>query len=105
MEPVIRLSDVTIQFGSQKALDRVSLEVPSGQVFALLGENGAGKTTAIRILLGLVNADAGEARVLGFDSARDGLEIRRRVGYVPERPTLYERSVFDRVTRQSFDRQ
>ncbi len=90
MEPVIRLSDVTVRFGSQKALDRVSLEVPSGHVFALLGENGAGKTTAIRILLGLLTADAGVARVLGFDSARDGLEIRRRVGYVPERPTLYE---------------
>jgi ABC-2 type transport system ATP-binding protein len=72
------------------ALDRFSLEVPAGSVFALLGENGAGKTTAIRILLGLAEADSGQSEVLGLDSSAQGLEIRRRVGYVPERLTLYE---------------
>jgi ABC-2 type transport system ATP-binding protein len=66
------------------------LEVPAGVVFALLGENGAGKTTSIRIMLGLAEADSGQAEVLGLDSAKQGLEIRQRVGYVPERPTLYE---------------
>jgi ABC-2 type transport system ATP-binding protein len=90
MEPVIRLSRVTKCFGSQTALSGLSLEVPPGIVFALLGENGAGKTTAIRIMLGLAEPDAGEAAVLGLPSATKGLEIRRRVGYVPERPTLYE---------------
>jgi ABC-2 type transport system ATP-binding protein len=64
--------------------------VPPGCVFALLGENGAGKTTAIRLMLGLNAPTAGEVRVLGLDSTRDGLAIRRRVGYLPERPTLYE---------------
>ena len=59
-------------------------------VFALLGENGAGKTTAIRLMLGLEEPTAGDVRVLGLDGRRDGLEIRRRVGYLPERPTLYE---------------
>ena len=68
----------------------MSLAVPPGVVFALLGENGAGKTTAIRLMLGLTDATAGEVRVLGLDSGREGFEIRRRVGYVPERPTLYE---------------
>ena len=90
MESVIRLRSVTRRFGREVALQNVSLEVPPGVVFGLLGENGAGKTTAIRILLGLLRSNSGKAEVLGFDSERDGLEIRRRVGYVAERPTLYE---------------
>ena len=63
---------------------------PAGTVFALLGENGAGKTTAIRIMLGLAEANSGRAEVLALNSATHGLEIRQRVGYVAERPTLYE---------------
>jgi ABC-2 type transport system ATP-binding protein len=90
MTSVVRLSHVTKRYRGQLALDDVSLEVPPGVVVALLGENGAGKTTALRILLGLVEADAGEAEVLNIDSRRQGEEIRRLVGYVPERPTLYE---------------
>jgi ABC-2 type transport system ATP-binding protein len=90
MEPVIRLQNVTKRYGSQTALDHVSLEVPPGVVCALLGENGAGKTTAIRLLLGLTDPDEGQATVLGIDSTRHGREVRGRVGYVPERPTLYE---------------
>ena len=97
MEPVIRLDRLTKRFGSQTALQAVSLDVPPGVVFALLGENGAGKTTAIRILLGLLEPDAGQATVLGLDSLRHGLEIRRRVGYVPERPTLYEWMTVDEI--------
>jgi ABC-2 type transport system ATP-binding protein len=90
MDPVIQLRNVTKRFGSHTALADVSLEVPPGVVFALLGENGAGKTTAIKVLLGLEEPTSGEARVLGLDSRQQGLEVRRRVGYVPERPTLYE---------------
>ncbi len=90
MSNAIELVNVTKQYGSTTALDQVSLDVPPGCVFALLGENGAGKTTAIRLMLGLTEATVGEVRVLGLDSRRDGLAIRRRVGYVPERPTLYE---------------
>ena len=90
MAPVIRLDKLTKHFGAETALDEVSLEVPPGVVFALLGENGAGKTTAIRIMLGLAEPNSGRAEVLGLGSARQGLAIRQRVGYVPERPTLYE---------------
>jgi ABC-2 type transport system ATP-binding protein len=90
MEPVMRLSEVAKRYGALNALDGVTVEVPSGVVFALLGENGAGKTTAIRILLGLTEADAGEASVLGLSSRQQGLEIRRQVGYVAERPVLYD---------------
>ncbi len=62
----------------------------SSVVFALLGENGAGKTTTIKLLLGLEEADTGKIKVLGLDSRREGAEIRRRVGYVPEQPALYQ---------------
>ena len=90
MPPIIRLEDLTKRFGEEVALDGVSLEVPPGVVFALLGENGAGKTTAIRIMLGLAEPNSGRAEVLGLRSEKQGLQIRQRVGYVPERPTLYE---------------
>ena len=90
MNHVISLKNVTKRYGQQLALDRATLEVPPGVVFALLGENGAGKTTAIRLMLGLAGADAGRVEVLGLDSGRQSLEIRRRVGYVSERPTLYD---------------
>jgi ABC-2 type transport system ATP-binding protein len=90
MPPVIQLENLTKRFGSELALNGVSFETPPGTVFALLGENGAGKTTAIRIMLGLAEADSGRAEVLGLDSARQGIEIRQRIGYVSERPTLYD---------------
>ncbi len=90
MEPVIQWENVTKRFGTQTALKDFSLDVPPGVVLALLGENGAGKTTAIRILLGLTEPNAGRSRVSGLDSAAEGLAIRRRVGYVPEQPTLYD---------------
>ena len=76
---VIRLSGVTKAFGPTMALDDVSFDVPRGVVFALLGENGAGKTTGIRIMLGLEPADRGVAEVFGLDTRRYGTEIRRRV--------------------------
>jgi ABC-2 type transport system ATP-binding protein len=90
MPPIIQLNKISKRFGSHLALNAVSFEVPPGAVFAILGDNGAGKTTAIRIMLGLLDATSGNAKVLGMDSAKNGLEIRRRVGYVAERPTLYE---------------
>lgn len=90
MSAAIRLDRVSKRFGSQVALDDVSLEVAPGTVFALLGENGAGKSTAIRIMLGLADPDAGHASVFGMESVKHSLEIRRTIGYVAERPTLYD---------------
>jgi ABC-2 type transport system ATP-binding protein len=97
MSAVIQLQGVTKRFGSLVALDQVSLEVPRGIVFALLGENGAGKTTCIRVMLGLAEADAGRSTVLGMGSALHSLEIRQRVGYVAERPTLYDWMTVDEI--------
>ncbi len=90
MNCVIEVQTVTKHFGRQMAVDNVSLQVPAGCVFALLGENGAGKSTLIRMLLGLASTDQGDIRVLGNDSRTAGEAIRRQVGYVAERPTLYE---------------
>ena len=90
MNSVIQFDDVFKLYGSEVALAGVSLEVPPGTVFALLGENGAGKTTAIKIMLGLARPDRGHSTVLGMDSRVNGESIRRRVGYVAERPTLYD---------------
>jgi ABC-2 type transport system ATP-binding protein len=90
MSVAFALNRVSKFFKGQVALNDVSLSSEPGVVVALLGENGAGKTTALRILLGLLEPDAGTATVLGLDSRRQGLEIRRRVGYVPEQPTLYD---------------
>jgi ABC-2 type transport system ATP-binding protein len=86
----IEVSQVSKRYGSHVALNNVSFNVPPGTVFALLGENGAGKTTTIKCLLGLETPSQGSLSVLGFDCRRHGAEIRRRVGYVPERPALYE---------------
>jgi ABC-2 type transport system ATP-binding protein len=90
MSDVIHFEGVTKRYGNTTALNNVSLNVPRGVVFALLGENGAGKTTAIRLMLGLTDATMGRVRVLGLDSRKNGQAIRERVGYLPERPTLYE---------------
>jgi ABC-2 type transport system ATP-binding protein len=90
MKPAIHFDQVRKRFGSEVALDGVSFDVPPGVVFALLGENGAGKSTAIRIMLGLAEADHGRSAVLGLPSRLEGERIRRRVGYVPEHPALYD---------------
>ncbi len=90
MNDVIVFQNVSKRFGGTQALDDFSISVPEGSVFALLGENGAGKSTAIRILLGLERASSGKSSILGLDSVRQGLKIRRLVGYVPDRPVLYD---------------
>jgi len=86
----VRVENMTKRYKTQLAVDRLSLEIPEGSVFGLLGENGAGKTTTIQSLLGLVVPDQGRVEVLGLDPAKHGLHVRRRAGYVPERPCLYE---------------
>jgi ABC-2 type transport system ATP-binding protein len=90
MTPAIELRGVVKHYGETRALAGIELAVEPGRIFGFLGPNGAGKTTTIRILLDLIRADAGEARVLGFDCRRDSIEVRRRCGYVPGDLRLYE---------------
>ena len=87
----IRADAVTRDFGSVRALDSLSLEVPKGIVFGFLGPNGAGKTTAIRVFLGLIDPTAGRVEVLGLDTNGQGADIRTRCGALLEHPGLYER--------------
>ncbi|MBQ3332141.1 MAG: ABC transporter ATP-binding protein [Thermoguttaceae bacterium] len=87
---VIEFENVTRRFGKIEAVGDLSLRVAKGRIFALLGKNGAGKTTLIKMMLGQLRPDSGTVRVLGLDPCRHNLEIRRKIGYVPERPRLYE---------------
>lgn len=81
---VITLAGVTRHFGRKQVLRGVDLTVRAGETFAFLGRNGAGKTTSIRMMLGLVRPSAGTVRVLGLDPQRDARAIRQRVGYLAE---------------------
>ena len=86
----IQLNNVCKTFRKTIALNDVELNVPERVVFALLGENGAGKTTAIRSILGLEQPDSGSIRVLDMNPIKEGVEIRRQVGYVSDSPSLYD---------------
>ncbi|WP_394275973.1 ATP-binding cassette domain-containing protein [Luteococcus sp.] len=85
----IQTTDLVKTFGRLRALDGLTLEVPTGQVHGFLGPNGAGKSTTIRVLLGLLRADSGTARLLGGDPWRQAPELHRRLAYVPGDVTLW----------------
>ncbi|HET7676220.1 MAG TPA: ABC transporter ATP-binding protein [Candidatus Limnocylindrales bacterium] len=87
--PAIRVRGLTKHYGSLAAVDHLDLEVAYGEVFGLLGPNGAGKTTTILMLLGLTEPTAGQAEVTGLDPRRDPLEVKRRVGYLPDNVGFY----------------
>jgi ABC-2 type transport system ATP-binding protein len=89
-EPAIVARDLTRRFGSFTAVDNISFDVGQGEVFGFLGANGAGKTTAMKMLIGLLAPTSGEARVAGLDLKTETEEIRRRIGYMSQRFSLYE---------------
>jgi ABC-2 type transport system ATP-binding protein len=90
-EIAIRTEQLTRDFGAIRAVNNLSLEVPTGSVFGFLGPNGAGKTTTIRLLLGLLEPTSGRGEVLGFDLHSRADDIRARSGALLEHPGLYER--------------
>jgi len=88
---IIRTENLTRRFGDLTAVDRLDLGVARGIIFGFLGPNGAGKSTTINMLTGLLPPTAGEAWVDGFHAQKDALEVKRRIGVVPEGLSLYER--------------
>ncbi|MBO9370231.1 MAG: ABC transporter ATP-binding protein [Chloroflexi bacterium] len=87
--PAIETEGLTKYYGRSRGIIDVSLQVERGEIFGFLGPNGAGKTTTIRLLLDLIRPTRGHAWVLGLDPQRDGVEVRRRVGYLPGELALY----------------
>jgi ABC-2 type transport system ATP-binding protein len=85
---LIRIEHLTRRFHDVVAVDDISLEVPAGEVLGFLGPNGAGKSTTLRILTSFLPASSGRATVDGHDVSRDGLAVRRRIGYLPENVPL-----------------
>ena len=86
---MIEVQDLTKAFDAVTAVDHISFSVNKGEILGFLGPNGAGKTTTMRILTGYLPATSGTAKVAGFDVFDDSLEVRRRIGYLPENPPLY----------------
>src|SRR3954471_6384340 len=87
-EVIVAVANLSRAFGSKQALNDVSLVVPRGAVFGLVGENGAGKSTLIKHLLGLWRAEAGRVRVFGIDPVADPPAVLARIGYLSEQPDL-----------------
>jgi ABC-2 type transport system ATP-binding protein len=87
--PVIAASGLSKDYGSGRGLFELDLEVAPGEIFGFLGPNGAGKSTTMRLLLDLIRPTSGSARVLGLDSRKESVEIRRRVGFLPGDMALY----------------
>jgi len=95
----IRIEGFTKRFGTRTAVDDLSLAVPRGSVFGLLGQNGAGKSTTIRTLLNLLQPTTGRLTVLGHDSVAGSVAIRQRTGYLPEQPDYYSWMTVNEVVR------
>jgi drug efflux transport system ATP-binding protein len=89
MDAIIQTRDLTRRFGELTAVDRLTLEVARGEIFGLVGPDGAGKTTTLRLLCGLMDPTAGSASVAGFDVAREPQAVKDRIGYMAQRFGLY----------------
>ena len=89
-DTVIEARGLTKIYGGHRAVDAIDFSIRRGEIFGLLGPNGAGKTTTILMMLGLTETSAGSVDVLGFDPVRQPLEVKRRVGYLPDAVGFYD---------------
>ena len=104
-QPIIETNDLSVYYGRQRGIRDLNLTVEQGEVFGFLGPNGAGKTTTMRILLDIIRPTAGRAAIFGLDCQKDGVTIRRRIGYIPGELKLYQQlradEYFDMIARVS----
>ncbi len=87
---MVSVQQLTKRFGTQTAVQSLSFEIPAGQIVGFLGPNGAGKSTTLKMLTGMLEPSEGTASVCGFDLRRDPIEVKRRVGFVPESGAVFE---------------
>ncbi|HXT68797.1 MAG TPA: ABC transporter ATP-binding protein [Vicinamibacterales bacterium] len=87
---MIQVERLTKHYGDKVAVDKLDLYVEPGEIVGFLGPNGAGKSTTVKVITGLIKPDSGRTRVCGFDVVEQPLEVKKRVGYVPETPALYD---------------
>lgn len=88
---MIELRNIAKTYGSYTALHQLNLSVPAGEVFGFIGPNGAGKTTTIKIIGGILAPTGGTVQIAGIDMARDPVAAKQRIGFIPDRPYLYEK--------------
>src|SRR5437867_1603812 len=88
-EPIIKTTDLTRRFGELTAVDTLNIEVARGEIFGLVGPDGAGKTTTLRLLCALMDPTSGQASVAGYDVAREPQAVKDRIGYMAQRFGLY----------------
>ena len=97
-EILVAVEDVAKRYAQRVAVERLTLALRAGEVFGLVGANGGGKTTTLRILAGILKPDKGHGHVLGFDLISEAADIRQRVGYMSQRLSLYaDLSVFENL--------
>jgi ABC-2 type transport system ATP-binding protein len=87
---MIEVRELTKFFGSQKAVDHLSFDIPGGQIVGFLGPNGAGKSTTLKMLTGMLEPSSGNAKICGLDLQLETLEVKRRIGFVPESGAVFE---------------
>ena len=88
---MIRLTNLTKRYGSFTAVDGIDLEVPRGELFGFLGPNGAGKTTSLRMIAGILRPSGGTVEIGGVDMSRDPIGAKAKLGFIPDRPFIYEK--------------
>lgn len=88
---MIKITGLIKKFGKFTAVDNISIEVKKGQIFGFLGPNGAGKTTTIKMMTGLLKIDSGNIVIGGYDIAKNLIEVKKIIGFIPDRPYLYDK--------------
>ncbi|MEA2059140.1 MAG: ABC transporter ATP-binding protein [Thermodesulfobacteriota bacterium] len=90
-QTMIELTELSKKYGSFLAVDRLTLSIPPGEVFGFIGPNGAGKTTTIQMISGLIRPTSGRVRIKGSDMGKDPVAAKGKIGFIPDRPYLYEK--------------